>query len=125
MATKTQVVVNGSITLNPDQFSYGYPQTDGEGSGATDENRMFREVLPERDTLKLLFNIPGEAVAQQLMQVRGLASCTVDFYDIRSRSRATKTMYPAGDDLVTGGMLNGDLWFEAYELRFVQMIPNG
>jgi hypothetical protein len=122
---KATITVNGSINLVPDKISYGYPQTDGEGSGATDENRMFREVLPERDTLKLLFSYPSEAVAQKLMQVRALVDCSVNFYDLRSRSRVTKTMYPVGDDLVTHALLSGEFIFEPYELRFVQMIPNG
>jgi len=123
MATKIEVVVNG-ITLKPNRLSYGYPQTDGEGSGATDENVMYREVLPERDTLKLEFPFPDEATAQKLMQVRGLVSCNVDFFDIRSLSRKTKVMYPVGDDLVTHSFINGALTFETYELRFVQMIPD-
>jgi hypothetical protein len=124
MPDKITVTVNGSVQLRPDKISYGYPQTDGEGSGATDENRMFREVLPERDTLKLLFSYPDEATAQKLMRVRALVDCQVDFYDLRSRARMTKTMYPVGDDLVTLGLLNGNLLFEPYELRFIQMIPN-
>lgn len=32
-------------------MSWEYPQTDGDGSGATDENVMIREVLPERDKI--------------------------------------------------------------------------
>ena len=38
---KYEVMINGSITLKADQMSWEYPQTDGEGSGATDENRLY------------------------------------------------------------------------------------
>lgn len=49
------MLINGSITLTADGMGWEYPQTDSEGSGATDENLMIREVLPERDKLILTF----------------------------------------------------------------------
>jgi hypothetical protein len=122
---KISLIINGNITLKPDGAAFGYPQTDGEGSGATDENVMYREVLPSRYTLKYRFDFPNEATAQKIMQARGMESCTVNYYDILTLSRVTKTMYPAGDDLVVHALLNNEYTFEPYELRFIQMIPNG
>ena len=121
---KYDVVVNGSITLKVDNLKFGYPQTDGEGSGATDGNVMFREVLPARYTVKYLFNCMDEKTAQKVMQVRSMESCSVNYYDILTLSWVTKTMYPAGDDLVVRELLESGFIFEPYELRFIQMIPD-
>ena len=50
---KYEVQINGKTKLKADQMSWEYPQTDGDGSGATDENVMIRDVLPERDKISL------------------------------------------------------------------------
>ena len=124
MAQKYEVVVNGSITLRADGMAWGYPQTDGEGSGATDENVMYRERLPDRYTFKITFNYPDETVAQKILQVRGMTGCSVDYYDVMKRSRVTRQMYPVGDDIGAAVFIDGNFVFDPYELRFVQTIPD-
>ncbi len=122
------MVIDGDIVLKADVgLSWEYPQTDGEGSGATDENVMIREVLPERDKLVLKFSGRNlsEADLRKILTVRRKDECTVNFYDIAEGKRMTKKMYPSAD------AINADLFFddgefvvEPFELRFIQMIPN-
>ena len=122
---KYEVVINGNITLVADGMSWEYPQTDGAGSGATDENVMIREVLPERDKISLRFEKgKTEAEIRQILAVRSLDECTVNFYDLRSGTRLTKTMYPVADTINAHMLVNGEFVCEPFELRFIQTIPN-
>ena len=122
---KYEVMINSSIILKADQMSWEYPQTDGEGSGATDENIMIREVLPERDKISLFFNGEGttEADIRTVLSVRKMDSCTVNYYDLRSGARVTRTMYPVSDAIKTKALIDGNFIVESFELRFIQTIP--
>lgn len=106
-------------------MSWEYPQTDGEGSGATDENIMIREVLPERDKISLSFNGEGmtEADIRKVLTVRKMDSCTVNYYDLWSGARVTRTMYPVSDAIKTKALIDGNFIVEPFELRFIQTIP--
>lgn len=122
---KYEVMINSSIILKADQMSWEYPQTDGEGSGATDENIMIREVLPERDKISLSFNGEGmtESDIRKVLAVRKMDSCTVNYYDLRSGARVTRTMYPVSDAIKTKALIDGNFIVESFELRFIQTIP--
>ena len=122
---KYEVLINNSITQKADQMSWEYPQTDGEGSGATDENIMIREVLPERDKISLSFNGEGmtEADIRKVLTVRKMDSCTVNYYDLWSGARVTRTMYPVSDAIKTKALIDGNFIVEPFELRFIQTIP--
>ncbi len=107
-------------------MSWEYPQTDGDGSGATDENVMIREVLPERDKISLTFQGEGltEADIRKILTVRRYETCTVNYYDLHTGTRITRTMYPVSDAIKTKYMTNsGELIVEPFELRFIQTIP--
>ena len=122
---KYEVVINGNITLVADGISWEYPQTDGEGSGATDENVMIREVLPERDKITLSFEKgKTEAEIRTILDVRALDECEVNFYDLRAGERLTKTMYPVADAINAHILVNGEFVCEPFELRFIQTVPN-
>lgn len=122
---KYEVVINGNITLVADGMSWEYPQTDGAGSGATDENVMIREVLPERDKITLRFEKgKTEAEIRQILAVRAMDECTVNFYDLRAGERLTKTMYPAADTIKAHMLVNGEFVCDSFDLRFIQTIPN-
>jgi hypothetical protein len=122
---KYEVVVNDNITLVTDGMAWEYPQTDGAGSGATDENVMIREVLPERDKISLRFDKgKTEAEIRQILAVRSLDECTVNFYDLRAGARLTKTMYPAADTINAHMLVNGEFVCEPFEMRFIQTIPD-
>lgn len=122
---KYEVLINNSITLTADGMAWDYPQTDGEGSGATDENVMIREVLPERDKITLSFEKDKtETEIRKILQVRALEECTVNYYDLRAGSRLTKTMYPVSDEIKAAYLIDGQFVVEPFELRFVQTVPN-
>lgn len=126
---KYRVIINPSsnnpIELNADGMGWEYPQTDGEGSGATDENVMIREVLPERDKITLTFEKGAkEAEIRKILNVRKMDECEVEFYDLREGKRLTKQMYPVSDAIKAAYLINDDFVVDPFELRFVQMTPN-
>lgn len=126
---KYRVIINPSssnpIELNADGMGWEYPQTDGEGSGATDENVMIREVLPERDKITLTFEKgTKEAEIRKILNVRKMDECEVEFYDLREGKRLTKQMYPVSDAIKAAYLINDNFVVDPFELRFVQMIPN-
>ena len=123
---KYEVQVNGKTKLKADQMSWEYPQTDGDGSGATDENVMIREVLPERDKISLSFQGEGltEADIRMILTVRHYETCTGNYYDLHTGTRVTRTMYPVSDAIKTKYMTDsGEFIVEPFELRFIQTIP--
>ena len=86
---------------------------------------MIREVLPERDKLILTFEKDKtEAEVRKILQVRAMTECTVKFYDLRTGAFLTKTMYPVSDAVTAHALINGEYVIEAFELRFVQTVPN-
>lgn len=122
---KYEVVVNNNIILVTDGMAWEYPQTDGAGSGATDENFMIREVLPERDKITLRFEKgKTEAEIRQILAVRAMDECAVNFYDLRAGKRLTKKMYPVSDAINAHMLVNGEFVCDSFELRFIQTIPN-
>lgn len=125
MAEKYEVIINGTTTLSADGMGWEYPQTDGEGSGATDGNVMFREVLPERDKITLRFEKgKTEDEIRAILAVRAMDECQVNFYDLRAGERLTKTMYPVSDVINAHMLVNGEFVCEPFELRFIQTVPN-
>lgn len=127
--SKYLVVVNPSsaspIEIEADGMGWEYPQTDGEGSGATDENVMIREVLPERDKITLRFEKDtSEAKIRKILNVRAMDECWVDFYDLREGKRLKKKMYPVSDEIKAAYLIKDEFVVEPFELRFIQTIPN-
>ena len=127
--SKYLVIVNPSaaepIELEADGMGWEYPQTDGEGSTTTDENVMIREVLPERDKITLRFDKgTSEAKIRQILTVRAMDECEVEFYDLREGDRLTKKAYPVSDEIKAAYLINGEFVVEPFELRFVQTVPN-
>ena len=122
MASKSEIIVNGQ-TISVDGLSWEYPQTDSESSGATDGNVMIRDVLPERMKISCNFQFMDEAKAAQILQIRALTECTVDFYDLRSRGRRTLQMYPVADEIKAHMLIDGTFYVEPFELRFIQTVP--
>lgn len=121
---KYEVLINGSITIVADNISWEYPQTDGEGSGATDENMLIREVLPERDKIALKFEKgKSEEEIRTILQVRGLVECTVNYYDLREGKRITRQMYPVSDAVQAALLIDDEFVCEPFELRFIQTVP--
>lgn len=57
--TKHKIKVD-DVEYAADGIWWEYPQTDGEGTGASDENVMYRDVLPERMKFGIKIISPSE-----------------------------------------------------------------
>ena len=124
MPNKYEIVVDGE-TVACDGLSWEYPQTDSEASGATDENVMIRDVLPERMKLTCNFEYINEEKAARLLKIRAKTECSVQFFDLRTRAFVTRQMYPVADAIKAHMLTNGTFYVEPFELRFIQTIPDG
>ena len=121
---KYEVKINDNIILKASGMGWEYPQTDGEGSGANDENVFYREVLPERDKITLTFgNDLTEEDIRTILAVRSMEQCKVEYYDLRSGEFVERTMYPVSDAIVAKALIKDNFIVEPFELRFIQMIP--
>lgn len=123
MASKYEIEVDG-VTLAVDGIGWEYPQTDSEASGATEENVMIRDVLPERMKLVCEFKNIDEAKAAQVMRIRAKTECSVNFYDLRAQARVTRRMYPVSDEIKALMLIDGTFYVAPFELRFIQTVPD-
>ena len=122
---KYEITVD-NIKFKVDQIGWDYPQTDSESSGATDDNVMYRDVLPRRMKLIVKFEKPNEEMASNILLMRAKKSCTVNFWDLETRTRVAKIMYPVSDQVNAKALFNSNEFLcDDIEVRFTQMIPDG
>ena len=121
---KNEITVD-NVPFRVDQIGWDYPQTDSESSGATDDNVMYRDVLPRRMKLIVKFEKPNEELASIILQMRAKESCTVNFWDLETRTRKERVMYPTSDQVNASLLFNDNNFLcEDIEIRFTQMIPD-
>ena len=121
---KNEITVD-NVLYKVDQIGWDYPQTDSESSGATDDNVMYRDVLPRRMKLIVKFEKPNEELASIILQMRAKESCTVNFWDLETRTRKERVMYPTSDQVNASLLFNDNNFLcEDIEIRFTQMIPD-
>ncbi|MBO5142692.1 MAG: hypothetical protein J6J11_01640 [Treponema sp.] len=124
---KYEVEIDGEV-FKFDQFDWDYPQTDSESSSPSDDNILYRDVLPRRMKFSATKEFPDEKIASKLLLMRKKDSATVNFWDLETRSRVTRIMYPVCDAVKAKTLFleNGEELFtcESIQVRFTQMIPD-
>lgn len=121
---KHEILVDGE-KFKLDQIGWDYPQTDSESTGATDDNVMYRDVLPRRMKFIGRFEKPDEIIASKILQMRKKESCLVNFWDLEKRERVERNMYPTSDQVNALQMMDTDEFLcNDIEIRFTQMIPD-
>lgn len=106
------------------KVAYSYPQTDGEGAGATDENVMYLDPLPERMTFIAKYEHPDELETVKLLKAAKKRSGTIRFFDFREQDFVDKICYIVLENVNPEYLINGEFCCEAYEVSFVQQIPD-
>ena len=120
---KYQVQVDG-VTYDFDGIWWDYPQTDSESSGASENNVMYREVLPERMKFGVQVMKPNESRCSTLLKMCKKESASVNFYDLREMKRVTRTMYIVSDQVNAELLHDGTFNCDDFEIRFIQMVPD-
>lgn len=124
---KYDILVDGELFAF-DQLEWDYPQTDSESSAPTDDNVLYRDVLPRRMKFSAIKENPDEKMASLLLLMRKKESCSVNFWDLETRTRVTRIMYPTCDAVKAKVLLHnsGEELFtcESIQLRFTQMVPD-
>lgn len=125
---KYEVLIdNVKYTIN--DIWWDYPQTDSESSGATDDNVMYRDVLPRRVKVGFLFQNPSQSLTSQILEARKKKECLVNYWDLETGDRIERKMYPTCDQVNAKILFNNNDGEEEFvcddiELRFTQMIPD-
>ena len=124
---KNEILVD-SIKYIIDGIWWDYPQTDSESSGATDDNVMYRDVLPRRVKFGATLKVPDEERASNIINVRKKEECMVDYWDLETRGRVLRKMYPVCDAVAAKVLFNNDgseeFLCEDIEIRFTQLVPD-
>ena len=104
--------------------AYSYPQTDGDGAGATDENVMFLDPLPERMTFIAKYESPEEQETALLLQMAKKRTGEIRFFDFREQDFVRKICYIVAENITPSYLLNGEFVCDPFEISFIQQIPD-
>lgn len=89
---------------------------------------MYRDVLPRRMKFIAKFQKPSEELSSKILQMRKKESCDVNFWDLETRARVDRKMYPVSDQVnALQTFANGEdeeFLCDDIEIRFTQMIPD-
>ena len=123
--TKNEIVVNGNILIDIDNISFEYSQQDSEASGNSEDGTMYRDVIGLKNKLYCKFDDPEKRSGtnlDNLLYLISLSSMNVNYYDRRSKTRVTKSMYFVVDKIQLNPCeINDDYIAEPFEARFIQM----
>lgn len=89
---------------------------------------MYRDVLPRRVKVGFLFNKLDEDKASDILLERKKEQSEVNYYDLETRSRVTRIMYPVSDQIKARTLFKENeeenFLCDDFELRYTQMIPD-
>lgn len=106
------------------RVGYRYPQTDGDGAGATDENVMFLDPLPERMTFIAKYDNPKEVETSKLLKMAKNRTGTIRFFDFREQVFVSKVCYIVAENIEPEFLLDGEFVCNPFEIEFIQQIPD-
>ncbi len=104
--------------------SYSYPQTDGDGAGASDENVMFLDPLPERMTFIVKYDHPEEEETIKLLKIAKKRTGTIRFFDFREQKFVTKECYIVTEEIKVSYLIDNKFECEPFGVSFIQQIPD-
>ncbi len=114
----------GTQYFKAQKVAYSYPQTDGDGAGATDENVMYLDPLPERMTFIAKYEMPEEEETVKLLRCAKKRSGTIRFFDFREQDFVDRICYIVLENIEPEYMIDGEFVCNPYEVSFVQQIPD-
>ena len=119
-------ITQGDITeyFHAQSVAYSYPQTDGDGAGATDENVMFLDPLPERMAFIAKYETPEEQETAKLLQMAKKRTGEIRFFDFREQKFVTKVCYIVAENVTPAYLIDGEFVCEPFEVDFIQQIPD-
>lgn len=103
---------------------YSYPQTDGDGAGATDENVMYLDTLPERMTFIAKYEHPEEEETAKLLRMIKKRTGEIRFFDFREQKFVSKICYIVAENVTPTFLIDGEFICDPFEVNFIQQIPD-
>lgn len=115
---KKHFKINDKI-YTADDIAWEYAMQEGEQAGRTDDGSMWHDVIGMLNKVYYDFkDYKDEDGASELINLIGESDVTVTYYDLKSKSFVTKSMYITGDK-ITARLINGFFVTDPFQIRLI------
>lgn len=102
-----------------DNIAWEYSMQEGEQAGRTDDGSMWHDVIGMLSKVYYDFmDYKDEDGVSELINLIGESDVNVTYYDLKSKSFVTRSMYIAGDK-ITAKLINGSFVIEPFQIRLI------
>ena len=92
---------------------------EGEQAGRTDDGSMWHDVIGMLSKVYYDFmDYKDEDGVSELINLIGESDVNVTYYDLKSKSFVTRSMYITGDK-ITAKLINGSFVIEPFQIRLI------
>lgn len=102
-----------------DNIVWEYSMQEGEQAGRTDDGSMWHDVIGMLSKVYYDFmDYKDEDGVSELINLIGESDVNVTYYDLKSKSFVTRSMYITGDK-ITAKLINGSFVIEPFQIRLI------
>lgn len=102
-----------------DDIGWEYAMQEGEQSGRSDDGSMWHDIIGMLNKVYYDFkDYKDEDAVSELINLIGESDVNVTYYDLKSKSFVTKSMYVTGDK-ITARLINGSFNADPFQIRFI------
>jgi hypothetical protein len=102
-----------------DNIAWEYSMQEGEQAGRTDDGSMWHDVIGMLSKVYYDFmDYKDEDGVSELINLIGESDVNVTYYDLKSKSFVTRSMYITGDK-ITAKLINGSFVIEPFQIRLI------
>lgn len=102
-----------------DDIGWEYAMQEGEQSGRSDDGSMWHDIIGMLDKVYYDFkDYRDEDAVSELINLIGESDVNVTYYNLKSKSFVTKSMYVTGDK-ITARLINGSFIADPFQIRFI------
>ncbi len=115
---KKHFKINDKI-YTADNIAWEYSMQEGEQAGRTDDGSMWHDVIGMLSKVYYDFmDYKDEDGVSELINLIGESDVNVTYYDLKSKSFVTRSMYITGDK-ITAKLINGSFVIEPFQIRLI------
>lgn len=102
-----------------DNIAWEYSMQEGEQAGRTDDGSMWHDVIGMLSKVYYDFmDYKDEDGVSELINLIGESDVNVTYYDLKSKSFVTRSMYITGDK-ITAKLINDSFVIEPFQIRLI------
>lgn len=115
---KKHFKINDKI-YTADNIAWEYSMQEGEQAGRTDDGSMWHDVIGMLSKVYYDFmDYKDEDGVSELINLIGESDVNVTYYDLKSKSFVTRSVYITGDK-ITAKLINGSFVIEPFQIRLI------